>query len=51
VITKQNFDNIELMEAIQASFNVSDLEDPMGERRKNALITIVIQCCVLHNEQ
>ncbi len=32
-----NFDSIELIETIQASFDCSDLENPMGERSKDAL--------------
>ena len=32
-----NFDSIELMDAVQASFDCSDLENPMGERSKDAL--------------
>ncbi len=32
-----NFDSIELMETTQASFDYSDLENPMGERSKDAL--------------
>ncbi len=32
-----NSDSMELMETIQASFDCSDLENPMGERRKDAL--------------
>ena len=32
-----NFDSIELMDTVQASFGCSDLENPMGERSKEAL--------------
>ena len=32
-----NFASIELMETTQASFDYSELENPMGERRKDAL--------------
>ena len=32
-----NSDSMEPMETIQASFDCSDLENPMGERRKDAL--------------
>jgi hypothetical protein len=31
------FNNIELMESTQASLDCSDLENPMGERRNDAL--------------
>ena len=34
---EQDFDSIELMEVIQHSFDYDDLENPMGERRKDAL--------------
>ena len=33
-----NFDNIELIETTQASLDCSDLENPMGERSKDALM-------------
>ena len=33
-----NFDSIELMDTVQASFDCSDLENLMGERRKDALM-------------
>ena len=34
---KLNFDSIELMDTVQASFDCSDLENPMGESKKDAL--------------
>ena len=34
---RQDFEGIELIETIQASFDCSDLENPMGERCKDAL--------------
>ncbi len=34
---EQDFDSIELMKVIQHSFDYDDLENPMGERRKDAL--------------
>ena len=34
---EQDFDSIELTETIQDSFDCSDLENPMGEGRKDAL--------------
>jgi len=37
VTNELNFDSIELMDAVQASFDCSDLENPMGERSKDAL--------------
>ena len=36
-INELNFDSMELMNTIQASFDCSDLENPMGEGRNNAL--------------
>ena len=34
---EHDFDSIELIEAVQVSFECSDLENPMGKRRKDAL--------------
>ena len=34
---KRDFDSIELIDAVQATFDCYDLENPMGERRKDAL--------------
>ena len=34
---EKDFDSIELMETIQASFNYQVRENPMGETRKDAL--------------
>ena len=36
MIKEQDFDSIGLMDAIQASLDYSDLENPMGERSKDA---------------
>jgi hypothetical protein len=35
VTNELNSDSMELMETIQASFDCSDLENPMGESRKD----------------
>jgi hypothetical protein len=37
VANELNFDSIELTETTQASFDYSDLEDPIGERSNDAL--------------
>jgi hypothetical protein len=37
VTNELNYDSIELMETTQASFDYYELENPMGERRKDAL--------------
>jgi hypothetical protein len=35
--TKQDFDNVNLMEIFQVRFDCSDLENPIGESRDDAL--------------
>ncbi len=37
VTNELNFDSIELMDIVQASFDCSDLENPMGEGRNDPL--------------
>jgi hypothetical protein len=37
VTNELNFDSIELMETTQASFDCSNLENPMGESKKDTL--------------
>jgi hypothetical protein len=37
VTEEQDFDSMELMDAVQGSFDYSELENLMGERRKDAL--------------
>jgi hypothetical protein len=37
VTNEQDFDSIELMDAIQAGFGCSDLENPMGKRCRDTL--------------
>jgi hypothetical protein len=37
VTNELNFDSIELTETIQASFDCSDLENPIGEGQNDAL--------------
>ena len=36
MVNEQDFDILRLMETVQASFNYPDLENQMGERRKDA---------------
>ena len=38
VIWREDFDSIELMEVIQHSFDYDKLENPMGIRRRDALL-------------
>jgi hypothetical protein len=48
VTTQQILDSIELMDAVQVGFDCSDLENAMGERRKDALRVILIAIFVTH---